>query len=107
MCTCGLNRIGLDRGSQGSEQELALIIGQLLRRLSLPVHKANQTLLLERIMSELAGRCCVWDRLVEERGRWVKQGNWLDRVMGHSFFGEKRTVPDLVTDNSKPHDPTS
>ena len=72
---CRRNKLGLSRGSLGREQELALIMGQLLRRLSLPVHKANQTLLLERIMLELAGRCCVWDRLVEERRRWIMQAN--------------------------------
>ena len=74
MANSRLSKLGLARGSPGSQQELALITGQLRRRLSLAVHKANQTLLLERIRSvgdgaEMAGRRRVWDRLEEERGK--------------------------------------
>ena len=90
MANSRLNKLGLARGSPGSQQELALITGQLRRRLSLAVHKANQTLLLERMRSvgdgaEMAGRRRVWDRLEEERGRWVRQADWLARVMGQSL----------------------
>ena len=90
MANSRLSKLGLARGSPGSEQELALITGQLRRRLSLAVHKSNQTLLLERIRSvgdgaEMAGRHRVWDRLEEERGRWVRQADWLARVTGESL----------------------
>ena len=88
MANSRLNKLGLARGS--SEQQLALITGQLRRRLSLAVHKSNQTLLLERIRSvgdgaEMAGRRRVWDRLEKERGRWVRQADLLARVTGQSL----------------------
>ena len=51
MANSRLSKLGLARGSPGSQKELALITGQLRRRLSLAVHKANQTLLLERMRS--------------------------------------------------------
>ena len=90
MANSRLLKLGLARGSPGSQQELATITGELRQRLSLAVHKANQSMLLERIQmvgdgAELAGRRRKWDRLEEERGRWVRQTNWMARVTGQSL----------------------
>ena len=53
-------------------------------------HKANQTMLLKRIQmvgdsAKLAGGRSKRDRLEEERGRWVRQANWMARVTGQSL----------------------
>ena len=96
---CRLMVLGLARGSPGSQQELATITGELRQRLSLAVHKANQTTLLERIQmvgdgAELAGRRRKWDRLEEERGRWVRQANWMARVTGQSLVRKGQFLTD-------------
>ena len=99
MANCRLMKLGLARGSPGSQQELATITGELRQRLSLAVHKANQTMLLERVQmvgdgAELAGRKRKWDRLEEERGRWVRQANWMARVTGQSLVRKGQFLVD-------------
>ena len=47
-------------------------------------------MLLKRIQmlgdrAKLAGRRRKWDRLEEERGRWVRQASWMARVTGQSL----------------------
>ena len=74
---------------------LCFDIGELRQRLSLVVHKANQSMLLERVQmvgdgAQLAGRRRKWDRLEEERGKWVRQANWMARVTGPSLVRKDR-----------------
>ena len=54
-------------------------------------------MLLERVQmmgdgAELAGR--KWDRLEEERGRWVRQANWMARVTGQSLVSKGQFLVD-------------
>jgi hypothetical protein len=90
MANSRLKKLGLARGSPGSQQELSLITGSLRRRLSLAVHKANLSLLLDRMRqigdgAEMAGRRRNIDRLEEERGRWDRQAEWMARVTGRDL----------------------
>ena len=68
MANCRLMKLGLAKGSPGSQQELATITGELRQSLSLAVHKANQSMVLERVQmvgdgAQLARRRRKWDRL--------------------------------------------
>ena len=44
--------------------------------------------------AELAGRKRKWDRLEEERGRWVRQANWMARVTGQSLVRKGQFLVD-------------
>ena len=44
--------------------------------------------------AELAGRKRKWDRLEEERGRWVRQANWMARVTGKSLVRKGQFLTD-------------
>ena len=49
MANCRLRKLGLARGSPGSDKELAILTHRLRKRLSLAVMRANVSLLLERM----------------------------------------------------------
>ena len=49
MAECRLRKVGLQRGRAGGQQELAIITGQIRRRVSTVVTKANVNCLVERM----------------------------------------------------------
>ena len=91
MSTSRINKLGLARGSPAGNKELALITGQLRRRLSYIVMKANVKCLVER-MSQVgegvgqAGRRREWARREEVKMRWDRQAQWLAKVTGHQLL---------------------
>ena len=56
-------------------------------------------MLLERVQmvgdgAELTGRKRKWNRLEEERRRWVRQANWMARVTGKSLVRKGQFLTD-------------
>ena len=91
MSNSRLQSVGLARGRPGSDQELAVITGQLRRRLSLAVVRANTTCLIERMAmvgggSTIAGRRRQQLRMEEERMRGEREAHWMARVTGSSLI---------------------
>ena len=86
MANSRLLKLGLARGSPGSQQATITERAEISSQSGSP--QGQQ--LLERVQmvgdgDELAGRRIKWDRLEEERGRWVRQANWMARVTGQSL----------------------
>ena len=82
---------GLRKGSPEGEKELGLVTGYLRRRLSTAVIKANVQCLLERMVQVgegigQAGKRRQWARREEERARWDREAQWLERVTGRSLW---------------------
>ena len=89
LAECRLRKLGLQRGRVGGEQELALITGQIRRRISTTVTKANVNCLVERMQlvgpgnSEL-GRKREYTQRLEQRLRLERRAVWQQRVEGTS-----------------------
>ena len=86
MANSRLLKLGLARCSPGSQQATITERAEISSQSGSP--QGQQ--LLERVQmvgdgDELAGRRIKWDRLEEERGRWVRQANWMARVTGQSL----------------------
>ena len=72
-------------------KELGLVTGYLRRRLSTAAIKANVQCLLERMVMVgegigQAGKRRQWARVEEERARWDREAQWLERVTGRSLW---------------------
>ena len=83
-----LSAIGLARGRPGSEEELAVIVGQVRRRLSVAAIRANSTCLLSRLslIGEEARRAADrrgWRHSEEEIMRKEREAQWLGQVRSH------------------------
>ena len=80
-----LKRQGAARGREGSQQELAIITGQIRRLLSMAVVRANATCLLSRINqvgegAALASKRREISRIQEDRMRLDRQAQWLCKI---------------------------
>ena len=90
MANCRLRKLGLARGSPGSQKELAILTHRLRKRLSLAVIRANVSLLLERMRqvgegAELACRRRGVAASEEVKERWGRRADWMARVTGHNL----------------------
>ena len=90
MANCRLRKLGLARGSPGSQKELAILTHRLRKRLSLAVIRANVSLLLERMRqvgdgAELACKRRGVAAMEEVKERWGRRADWLARVQGHNL----------------------
>ena len=94
LCSFAKSRLrsqGLRKGSPEAAKELGLVTGYLRRRLSTAAIKANVQCLLERMVMVgegigQAGKRRQWARLEEERARWDREAQWLERVTGRSLW---------------------
>ena len=78
---------GLQRGSPGSKQELGLITGQIRRRLSLAVIKAQTSCLLARLHQVGPGNAKLakkrdWALIEDEKMRSERRAQWLRKFDG-------------------------
>ena len=89
LAECRLRKVGLQRGRAGGEQELAIITGQIRRRISTAVTKANVNCLIERMQlvgpgnTEL-GRKREYTQRLEQRLKLERRAVWQQRVEGTS-----------------------
>ena len=89
LAECRLRKVGLQRGRAGGEQELAIITGQIRRRVSTAVTKANVNCLIERMQlvgpgnTEL-GRKREYTQRLEQRLKLERRAVWQQRVEGTS-----------------------
>ena len=82
---------GLARGSEGSQQELALITGQIRRTISTAVVRANAACLLSRMSqvgegASLASKRRDFVRLEEVKMRREREAQWLSRIRGRGLI---------------------
>ena len=78
---------GMQRGRPGTKQELGIITGQIRRRLSLAVTKAQTSCLLARIHQVGPGNARLakkreWARLEDERMRQERRAQWMQTFEG-------------------------
>ena len=97
MANKRLQTLGLNKGTPGGTAELAVISGQLRRRLSSAVMRANVTLLLDRMgqVGEGAGQANKrrqWIRAEEERFRWDREAQWLSRISVHDLVKKGKFI---------------
>ena len=91
MASKKLQTLGLKKGKSGGAAELSVITGQLKRRLSSAVMRANVIGLLDRRgkVGEGAGQANnrrQWIRAEEERLGWDQESQWLSRTTGRDLL---------------------
>ena len=88
-----LRAMGLARGREGTEQERAIILSGLRRRLSMAAAKANSACLLDRVgrvgeHHRQAAKRRAWAKREEERMKEERRAYWHAYVRGRGRSGE-------------------